>query len=142
MIIKSNWKLTLGALVILDYGSEMPEELKFPQANGLDVVPTPDSAWPLLLDTGNSAVRIKVAVYATAADDKVLRADLLDSLVTRAAETVTTLKLEVYGYTDRYWTFAQCRSAEYEPTVVVTTRGPKTLRTYMLTCAGLARTGP
>lgn len=142
MIIISNWKLTLGSEVILDIGQEMADELKFPQRNGLEVVPTPDSAWPLLLDTRNSAVTLKVQAYVTPADDKTARAAVLDSLVTRAAETISTLKMEVAGYTDRYWTAAQCRATEFEPEVVVTARGPRVLRTFSLTCAGLSRTGP
>lgn len=142
MIVISNWKLTLGGTVILNIGSEMADELKFPQRNGLDVVPTPDSAWPLLLDTGNSSVTIKFGILVAYADDKQARAGLLDSLVTRAAETVGALKIEVSGYTDRYWTFAQCRAAEYEPSMVITDRGAKVLRSFVLTCAGLSRTGP
>ncbi len=142
MTIVSNWKLTLGAGVILDFGWELAEELKFPQSNGLEVVRTPDSAWSLLLDTGNSAVTIRVGVLTSHADDRTARAACLDQLVGRAAETIAPLRIDVKGYTDRHWTFAQCRAREFEPAVVPHQTKAKVLRTFNLICAGLTRTGP
>lgn len=141
-LISSNWKLTLGATVILDYGSWLSEELRFPQSNGLEVVPTPDSAWPLLIDTKNSAVTIRFSILSTASEDKETRASALNQLMTRAAETIAALRIDVNGYTDRYWTFAQCRAKEFESGVIRHAGRPMLSRTYELTCAGLTRTGP
>lgn len=141
-MILSNWKLTFGSTVLLAYNDELAEELRFPQALGTDVVPTPDSSWPLLLPTGNASVTLAFSVYTSASTDKEARAAILDSLVTVAGTGVSTLKIEVSGYTDRYWTFASCRIKDYEPYRPVEGNSALLVKRYSLVCAGLSRTGP
>jgi hypothetical protein len=142
-MVISNWKFRLGeTLVILDYGYEMPEEVKFPQRSGLDVVPSPDSAWPLLLATGNAEVVIKFSVLWPFAGDKETRANLMDSLAVWSNYPMSYLYVQVKGYTDRYWLFSQCLVNAVDMEIVITRRGPKAMHSYTLTCAGLSRVGP
>lgn len=142
----SQWKLTFdpsgSPKVLLNYNQKLASDLKFPQRNGLDVVPSPDSAWPLLLATGNSSVIIAVELYADEATDKEARAAILDSLIATAAYGVKPLKIQVQGYTDRFWTFASCGIAEYDTSRVVTAPTARNVKGYKLTCAGLSYTGP
>lgn len=142
----SQWKLTFDPaaanVVLLDYNQKLAADLKFPLKNGLDVINTPDSAWPLLLATGNSAVTLAFEIYADTADDKSARAAILNSLINTALLTIKPLKIQILGYTDRYWTFAACSVAEYEPSRYLSAPTPRVLAGYKLTCVGLSYTGP
>jgi len=141
-MVKSAWKFTLGSTVILNYGSRMLEEVKLPQSNGVDVVMSPDSQWPLLLDTKNSSVKIRFSILATYATDKEARWAVLTHLATRAAAGIEALKIEVEGYTDRYATFSQCKASEFEPYMHTHRGKPAQVRTYLLECSGLTLTSP
>lgn len=142
----SQWKLTFdpsgSPKVLVDFNQKLAGDLKFPQRNGLDVVPSPDSGWPLLLATGNSSVIIAVEVFADESTDKAARAALLNSLIATAGYGVKPLKIEVAGYSDRYWTFASCGIAEYDAQRALSAPTARNLKGYKLTCAGLSYTGP
>lgn len=143
MNILSNWKLTFGATVILDYGDLLAGELPFDQGNGTEEVPTPDSARPLLLDTGNSAVRWMFSRFIEYDSDHEAAAGLLDGLIYTAASGVATLKIQRAGWTDgRYWIFAQCRISNSRPIMMTDPDKARIRRDYSLTCSGLSYVAP
>ena len=146
MGVYSNWKLTFdpatAAIVVLAYDAKMANEMKISQSNGTEVVNAPDSPDPLILALGNSAVTLRLEFYDDKSTDKAARQEILDGLISYAALGVKPLKIEVAGYTDRYWTFAQCRIAEHERGRVVPSGGARLTKVYTLTCAGLSKTGP
>lgn len=141
-MVESAWKFTLGSTVILNIGARMLEEVKLPQSNGVDVVMSPDSDWPLLLDGRNSTVKIRFSVLAAHATDKEARWAILTQLAGRAAAPIEPLKIEVAGYTDRYATFAQCKASEFEPALHLHRQTPMQVLTYLLECSGLTLTLP
>lgn len=141
-MVSSAWKFTLGSGVILNFGSRLLEEVKLPQANGVDVVMSPDSNWPLLLDGGNSTVKIRFSIITPFATDKEARWSVLANLAARATSGIQALKIEVEGYSDRYATFAQCKASEFEPAVHIHRGAPATVRSYLLECSNLTLTTP
>ncbi len=140
--ITSNWKLTHGATVLVDYGQMLAREFPFDIGNGTDVVASPDSAYPLLLDTGNATVTFSFTVFWDFPTDKEAAAALLNSLIFTAGSGIQILKLERSGYADRYWQYAQARITRSTPELMTNTDTARLAVAYSLTCVGPSYVGP
>lgn len=127
-------------LRLLEVGWTLDGPIKFPQKNGTDVVPTPDSPFPLILSTLNSEFILKFTVADdSAATRKDSMIDVLNSLIAIAALGVKPLWITVQGLTTNKWIVEQCRVSENEPWHQPTGDGKVwTMKTYTLTCAGIS----
>ncbi|MEO5712987.1 MAG: hypothetical protein ABIT37_05825 [Luteolibacter sp.] len=140
-ILKLTFDPASAALVLLDYGWMLADgPLRFPQKNGTEVVPSPDSSYPLILDTLNSQFVIKYTVVDDAAGSRAASMTaVLNSLISVAALGVKPLKIEVDGVGGgHYWQAAQCKVSENEPWHQPHSRFARTVKSLTLTCAGLS----
>jgi hypothetical protein len=139
-ILKLTFDPSGSALVLLDYGSAMPDgPLHFPQRNPASVENTPDSAYPLILDGLNSAFTIKFSVAADGAASPAESMRLvLDSLIAIGARGVKPLKIEVQGISGHHWLVAQCKITDHEPWNEPVKSTARTMKQYTLTCAGIS----
>ena len=146
MKIESNWRITFDPggtpLVLLAYGDEIEGEPRYPLGRGLEVVALLDAAAPFLRPTGNSSVTLTLDIYKPAASDAAARAEVLDSLIAIDLLGRKPLKLEVLGITDRYWQFANCFIATFDPGRSPEGMPNTAVKTYTLTCTGFSRVGP
>jgi len=139
-ILKLTFDPGVSNRVLLNYGDKLGEgPLKFPQKLGKDIVPTVDSAYPLILDSLNAEFTLKFTVADdTAASLAESMRGVLDSLVTVAGLGVKQLKIEVQGITGHYWLVQYCGATEHEPWNDPHARYARTVRSYTLACAGIS----
>lgn len=138
----SNWRLSHAGTVLVDYGQMLDRELPFDLGNGTDVAASPDSAYPLLLATGNSTVTLSFTVFRDFATDKEAAAALLNSLISTAWSGVAVLYLTRDGYADRYWQYAQARITRCTQEIVTNSPTARLAVSYSLTCVGPSYVGP
>ena len=149
MKVASIYKLTFDpastALVLLDYGDYLEEEIKWPLQRGVEVIPLVDSAAPFLRSTGNAFVTLNLARYQTVAAYSAIAADLaarettLDKLISIAAATQKILRVQLQGFTDHYWEFAACVISGLETTRYLEAPVARVFSNVSLTCAGLSK---
>lgn len=139
MDLISNWKLTHGTTVLVNYGDLLADELPFDQGNATFVDPSPDSPYPLVTSGGNSATSFGIAVFKDYATDKEAAAGVLNGLIFTQNSAVEILKIERKGWTDgRYWKFEMCRISAARPRMMQAGDAFRIRREYTLTCAGLS----
>lgn len=127
-------------VVLLNFDDRLLDgPLKFPQRNGVDVTPTPDSPYPLILATLNSQFSMKFAkVESGAASQALAMAAALNSLITESARGVDQLKIEVQGISGHHWLVQYCGCTEHEPYALPATNENLTVKSYTLSCAGIS----
>lgn len=140
----SRWKLTFdpggAAVVLVDFGQKLDDDLRFPLRKGVEEVRLVRAAAPLLRNTGNHAVGIRIGVYQDESTDKAARAAVLTSLIAAAGYGVKPLRVEIDDHAAGYWQFASCAVTEHEPARHIEAPAARWLRVYQLTCAGLSYT--
>lgn len=127
-------------LVLLNYGSKLADgPVKFPQANGRDIVPTPDSPYPLILDTLNSQFPIKFTVVddSPTSPAEAMRT-VFNSLVATPSYGVKQLKIEVQGITGHYWLVQYCHLTKNEVWSQPDSRFARMMKTIEMSCAGIS----
>ena len=149
MKVQSIWKLTYdpasAAIVMLDFGDYMEEELDFPLSRGVQVIPLVNGTAPFLRVTGNAAVQIKVARYQTVAAygswgaDIAAREEVMDKLIAFAATDKKILRVQLNTFTDHYWEFANCVVSGVETRRILESPVGRVLSVFSLTCTGLSK---
>jgi hypothetical protein len=145
-VLYSNWKLTFDPSgtpqVLLNFGDVLTEEIRFPMAIGLEVVPLPGAAAPYLRPSGNAfcSMTFERLTLPSSLYDKSARSDVLDTLITFAPLGRKPLRIEVYGLTDRYWQFANSAFTLVEPRRVLESSKPRFSQKYQITASVLTKT--
>lgn len=136
----SNWKLTFDpqgvALVILDFGDILTDELKFPLKRGLDVVNIGESDEPFLRPTGNAATVINFDVLTAEATDGLARQRMLNHMLLVDSLPRKPLRVEVYGINNCYWEYKNCYIQNVEPQRHLDSAFARLVNSYSLTCTG------
>ena len=72
----------------------------------------------------------------------VARAAILDALIAAATATKKPLKIEVSGYADRYWQFANATIKSHKPSRHLQSVSPRWVTTWDIVATGLTYTHP
>lgn len=138
-ILKLTFDPTGTPRQLLGYDSWLVDPpLKFPQVNGRDIIPTPDSPYPLILDTLNSEFSLKFAVINDASETPAEAMEtLLGSMVTVPSYGVKPLKIEVQGISG-HWLVAFCHVDKHEQWQQPDPRYARIVRAFELSCAGIS----
>ncbi len=148
-MLQSNWKLTLdptsAPFVLLNHGEMLAEEIRFPMVMGLEVVNIPGSGTPFLRQTGNVLVTMEYERFIVPTNpaqqaDMYARRDVLNSLIGFSALSKKPMKLEIYGLSSSYWTFANAAVTYLEPSRLVHSGKPRLSQRIRVTATGLTRT--
>ena len=144
MLVQSKWKLTLDPAgtpkVLLNFGDKIDQELTFPLKLGLEVVDLVDSQDPFLRPSGNNKVEMSWTVYSDEDTDVESRVAVMNSLIAVMAYTRKPLRIEIDGFTDGYWQFANAFVNEFEPSRHLQSPKARAAKIYNATCTGLTYT--
>ena len=145
-MISSCYKLTYDPagtpVVLLNYGDKIEAELEFPLEKSVEVVQLVDSAAPFVRVSKNAVVNVSLGRALDAASDKEARAAVLAALILAQTATKKPLKIEVLGYSDRYWTFANATLKSSKVRRYLNTPQARWVQTFDFICTGLIQTGP
>ena len=145
-MISSCYKLTYdpagAATVILDYGDRIADELEPELSKLVEIVPLIDAPAPFIRIGKNASTTLTIVRATDAPSDKEARAAILDSIIAAQTATKKPLKIEVYGYTDRYWQFAAASITNHKPKRVLETSAARWQRTSVIVATGLTYTAP
>ena len=145
-MISSCYKLTYdpagAATVILAFGDRIDAEPEFGLEKSVEVIGLVDAAAPFIRIGKNAVVNFSITRALDAATDTEARAAVLDSLIAAAAATKKPLKIEVNGYTDRYWQFANATVKTHKPRRYLESYVARWVQTYDIVATGLAYTPP
>ena len=142
-MISSCYKLTYDtSTVILDYGDKIDAEPEFGLEKSVEVISLIDAAAPFIRVGKNAVVSFSITRALDAATDKEARAAILASLITASTATKKALKIEVYGYTDRSWSFANATIRAHKPRRYLDSPAARWVQTYDIVATGLTYTAP
>lgn len=145
-MISSCYKLTYdpsgSATVILAIDDRIESEPEFGLEKSVEIVQLVDAAAPYIRIGKNAVVSFSITRALDAAGDKEARAAMLDSLIAAATATKKALKIELSGYTDRYWTFANATIRAHRPRRYLETPAARWVQTFDIVATGLAYTPP
>ena len=145
-MISSCYKLTYDPagtpVVLLNYGEKIEAELEFPLEKSVEVVQLVDAPAPFIRVAKNAVANFSVARALDAASDKEARAAVLAALVLSQSATKKPLKIEVLGYTDRYWTFANATIKSHRVRRYLETPKCRWVQALDFVATGLTQTGP
>ena len=145
-MISSCYKLTYdpaaAATVLLAYGDRIEAEPEFGLEKSVETIALVDSAAPFLRVGKNAVVSFSITRAIDAASDKEARAAVLDSLVAAQTATKKPLKIEVNGYTDRYWQFANATIKSHKPRRHLESPAARWVQTFDIVATGLTYTAP
>ena len=145
-MISSCYKLTYDPsgtpVVILAVGDRIDAELDFGLEKNVEIIPLVDAAAPFIRIGKNAVVSFSIKKFIDAATDKEARASILDSLISASSATKKALKIEVNGYTDRYWQFAHATVRSHRPARHLESASARWVQSWDIVATGLAYTPP
>lgn len=128
--------------VILNYGDEIAAEPRWPLRKGLEVIALVDAANSYLRPTGGNVHTIQLDVFADEALDATARQSIMASLINAAGLGKAALVIEIYGITDRYWSFASAAVTDHTPARIIDAATARLVKTWSITAATLTQVGP
>ncbi len=145
-MISSCYKLTYDPagtpVVLLDYGDRIEAEPELLLAKTVEVIPLVDAAAPFLRVARNAVVTFTVGRALDAATDKDARAAVLSALVMAQAANKKPLRVELLGYSDRYWQFANATITAHRIKRYLETPKARWVQSLDIVATGLTQTGP
>lgn len=140
--IASNWRIVHHTTTLVEYGDLLADELPFDLSTGTEVVPSPDSAYPLLLATGNNTYNFTLSVFRDYPSDRDAAADLFGDLLRVSSSFVSFMTLQRRDWTDRWWRFETARITRATPKIQIQPDTARLRLDYTITAAGLTYVGP
>ena len=145
-MIYSCYKLTYdpsGApVVLLAVGDRIEAEPEFGLEKNVEIVSLVDAAAPFIRIGKNAVVNFSITRALDSATDKEARSAILDSLVASSAATKKPLKIEVSGYSDRYWQFSAATIRSHRPRRYLESPSARWIQTFEIVATGLAYVPP
>lgn len=109
--IKSEWRVTLGTTVLLDFDDNMLAEPAMPQSHAVQVQSYLRSDWPAVWDRGNVQFNLEFSVVLDFSTTAAARDHLVSQSLTLAALRHGALKVEVRNGSTTTLTDAAIESA-------------------------------
>lgn len=141
----SNWNLTYDPagtpLVLVAFDALLESDELEPQLDKtVEIVGLVDSAAPFLRVGKNAVVNFSIRVISEAVSDADSRAAMLDSLIAAQTATKKPLRLEVAGFPDRYWQFANATVKSHTPRRLLAHPAPAMVTQWDIVATGLTKT--
>jgi hypothetical protein len=103
--IISDWRLSLGSLILVDYGDVLAEEITWTVKKSLQITQLDESTAPFLRAAGNSIFTTNVTVFRNRASDILARNFELQTLYDHAPTATDILFVGIAGIAS--WKFTK-----------------------------------